>query len=155
MSTHVVKAAEVHHDWYTVDATGKILGRIASDIAYILRGKHKPTFTPSMDVGDYVIVVNAEKIAVTGKRLTEKMYYHHSGYPGGLRSVTLQRLLDTKPERAIEHAVRGMLPNNKIGEAMFRKLRVYAGPDHPHSGQQPVDIAQVLDAGRGTMRTHE
>ena len=155
MGTHVVKLDEIEHRWYTIDVAGKVLGRVASDIAYILRGKHKPNFTPSMDNGDYVVVVNAEKIAVTGNRLTSKMYYRHSGYPGGLRSMNLQRLLETHPERAIEHAVRGMLPQNKLGEAMFKKMRVYAGESHPHVAQQPADIAAVLDAGRGTMRERE
>jgi large subunit ribosomal protein L13 len=108
-----------------------------------------------MDNGDYVIVVNAEKIAVTGDRLTSKMYYRHSGYPGGLRTTSMERMLQTHPERIIEQAVRGMLPQNKLGEAMMRKLRVYAGPDHPHEGQQPTDIAEVLDAGRGTMRARK
>ena len=155
MGTHVVRERELRHNWYTVDAAGQILGRIASDIAYILRGKHKPNFTPFMDNGDYVVVLNAEKIAVTGDRLNSKMYYRHSGYPGGLRTTSLDRMLQTHPERVIEAAVRGMLPKNKLGEAMLKKLRVYAGPDHPHEGQKPVDIAEVLDAGRGTMRAQK
>src|SRR5579864_467251 len=115
MSTHVVKLSEITHNWYTIDAEGKVLGRVASDVAYILRGKHKPNFTPFMDNGDYVIVLNAEKVAGTGTRLTTKKYYRHSGYPGGLREISLQRMLDSHPERVIEHAVRGMLPNNKLG----------------------------------------
>jgi large subunit ribosomal protein L13 len=152
MSTYVVKQHDVVQKWYTVDASGKVLGRLASDIAYILHGKHKPNFSPSIDVGDHVIVVNAEKVAVTGQRLEKKMYYSHSGYPGGLRTTSLQRMLDTHPERVIENAVRGMLPRNKLGDAMLKKLRVYAGPVHPHEGQTPLDMAQVLDAGRGTVR---
>jgi large subunit ribosomal protein L13 len=155
VSTHVVKIDDIDRKWYTIDVDGKVLGRVASDIAYILRGKHKPNFTPFMDNGDYVIVLNAEKIAVTGNRRAEKMYYRHSGYPGGLRSTNMERLLETHPERVIEQAVRGMLPKNKLGEAMFKKMRVYAGPAHPHEGQQPADIAEVLDAGRGTMRAQQ
>jgi large subunit ribosomal protein L13 len=152
MSTHVVKVDDLDRKWYTIDVEGKVLGRAASDIAYILRGKHKPNFTPYLDNGDYVVVLNAEKIAVTGNRRAEKMYYHHSGYPGGLRTTSMERMLQTHPERVIEQAVRGMLPKNRLGDAMLKKLRVYAGPAHPHEGQQPVDIADVLDAGRGTMR---
>src|SRR5581483_7627933 len=155
MGTHVVKESELHHDWYTVDAAGQILGRLASDIAYILRGKHKANFTPFMDNGDYVVVLNAEKIAVTGNRLASKMYYRHSGYPGGLRSTSMERMMQTHPDRVIEHAVRGMLPKNKLGDAMIKKLRVYAGPDHPHEGQRPSDIAEVLDAGRSTFRAQQ
>lgn len=155
MGTHVVTASELRHKWYTIDASGLILGRVASDVAFVLRGKHKPNFTPFMDNGDYVVVVNAEKIAVTGDRLTSKMYYRHSGYPGGLRTTSLERMLETHPERVIEQAVRGMLPKNKLGEAMMRKLRVYTGPNHPHEGQQPTDIAEVLDAGRGTFRRRQ
>ena len=155
MATRVVKEAELQHNWYTIDAAGKVLGRVASDIAYILRGKHKPNFTPSMDNGDYVVVLNAEKIVVTGNRLSSKMYYRHSGYPGGLRTTSLQQMLQTHPERVIEHAVRGMLPSNKLGDAMLKKMRVYTGAEHPHAGQTPVDIVQVLDAGRGTMRAHK
>lgn len=152
MTTHVVRESEIERKWYTIDASGKVLGRLASDVAFILRGKHKPIFSQDIDVGDHVIVVNAEKIAVTGDRLSKKMYYTHSGFPGGLRTTSLQRMLDTHPERVVENAVRGMLPRNKLGEAMSRKLRVYAGPGHPHEGQVPQDIALVLDAGRGTKR---
>ena len=152
MSTHVVKVDDIERKWFTIDASGKVLGRLASDVAYILHGKHKPTFSPHLDVGDHVIVVNADKIAVTGQRLVKKMYYSHSGFPGGLRTTSLQRMMDTHPERVIENAVRGMLPRNKLGEAMFRKLRVYVGPGHPHEGQVPEDIAQVLDMGRAAKR---
>jgi len=155
MLTHVVKLDDIERKWYSVDASGKVLGRLASDIAYILRGKHKVNFTPFMDNGDHVVVVNAEKVAVTGSRLSKKMYYSHSGYPGGLRTTSLQRMLDTHPERVLESAIRGMLPGGKLGDAMFKKLRIYAGPGHPHEGQTPVDIAQVLDAGRATVRTRQ
>jgi len=152
MGTHVVKESDLQHNWYTVDATGKVLGRIASDIAYILHGKHKPEFAPYLDDGDYVIVLNAEKAAVTGNRLTSKMYYRHSGYPGGLTTMSLEQVMQTHPERAIEFAVRGMLPRNKLGEEMIKKLRVYTGAEHPHEGQKPVDISEVLDAGRALKR---
>jgi large subunit ribosomal protein L13 len=152
MSTPVLKESDLEHKWYTVDVEGKVLGRVASDIAYVLRGKHKPNFAPYLDNGDYVIVVNAEKIAVTGNRLSSKMYYRHSGYPGGLRSMSLQQMLQTHPERALEIAVRGMLPKNKLGDQMMRKLRVYAGPGHPHEGQKPVDLLTILDRGRALMR---
>ena len=155
MSTPAVKESEIDRKWYTIDVTGKVLGRAASDIAYILRGKHKPNFTPYLDNGDHVIVLNADKIAVTGKRLSTKMYYRHSGYPGGLRQTTMQRMMDTHPERIIEAAVRGMLPRTKLGDAMLKKLRVYTSATHPHEGQMPVDIAKVLDAGRGTRRVRE
>jgi large subunit ribosomal protein L13 len=155
MSTHVVKLADLNRKWYTIDASGKVLGRLASDVAYILHGKHKPNFQPYLDNGDHVVVINADKIAVTGNRLTKKMYYSHSGFPGGLRTTSMQRMMETHPERVIESAVRGMLPRNKLGDAMLKKLRVYTGSVHPHEGQTPVDIAQVLDAGRGTMRTRE
>lgn len=153
MATHVVKVNEIERKWYTIDASGKVLGRLASDVAFVLRGKHKPIVSPDIDVGDHVIVINAEKIAVTGQRLTKKTYYSHSGFPGGLRATSLQRMLDTHPERVIEAAVRGMLPRNKLGDAMASKLRVYAGDGHPHEGQVPQDIALVLDAGRATRRS--
>ncbi len=155
MATPAVKVDEIERKWYTIDVSGKVLGRAASDIAYILRGKHKPNYTPYLDNGDYVIVVNADKIAVTGNRSTTKKYYHHSGYPGGLRETTMQRMMETHPERVIEAAVRGMLPRTKLGDAMLKKLRVYVGGTHPHEGQQPANIAQVLDAGRGTRRVRD
>jgi large subunit ribosomal protein L13 len=151
-TTPALKVGDIERKWYIIDAEGKVLGRIASDVAYILRGKHKPNFSPYLDNGDHVIVINAEKVAVTGGRVATKMYYRHSGYPGGLRATTMQRMLETHPERVVESAVRGMLPGNKLGAAMLSKLRVYAGPTHPHQGQTPLDITQVLDAGRGTMR---
>lgn len=140
MKTFITKPAEVERKWFVVDAEGKTLGRLASQIATILRGKHKPIYSPSVDCGDYVVVVNAEKIAVTGNRLDDKMYYRHSGYPGGLREVTLRRLLETYPERAIESAVKGMLPRNRLGAQMIKKLKAYAGGQHPHAAQQPEPL---------------
>lgn len=140
MKTYVTKPADVDRSWYIVDAEGQTLGRLASRVAAILRGKHKPTFSPSVDCGDYVIVVNAEKIHVTGNRLDQKVYYRHSGYPGGLTEITLRRQLEKHPTRAVELAVRGMLPKNKLGRKMLRKLKAYAGPDHPHQAQQPEPL---------------
>ena len=123
-----------------VDAAGQTLGRLAARVARILRGKHKPTYSPSVDTGDFVIVVNAEKIHVTGRKLDQKIYYRYSGYPGGLKEITLRNLLQRHPTRVIEHAVRGMLPKNRLGRQMFKKLKVYAGPDHPHAAQQPEQL---------------
>ena len=140
MNTYVTKPAEIERSWYVVDAEGQTLGRLATKIATVLRGKHKPIFSPSVDCGDYVIVVNAEKIAVTGNRLDQKVYYRHSGYPGGLTEITLRRQLEKYPTRVIEAAVRGMLPKNKLGRKMFKKLKAYAGPEHPHHAQQPVTL---------------
>jgi large subunit ribosomal protein L13 len=137
MKTHAVKASEITRKWLLVDATGQTLGRLATELAGILSGKRKPLFSRHLDVGDYVVVVNAEKIVLTGKKVDQKHYYRHSGYPGGFRKVVLRDVLEHHPNRVIEHAVRGMLPRNKLGEAMFQKLKVYAGPDHPHAGQQP------------------
>ena len=139
-NTYVTKPAEVERSWYVVDAEGRTLGRLASEIAQILRGKHKPIYSPSVDCGDYVIVINSEKIHVTGRRLDQKMYYHHSGYIGGLSKITLREQLDRYPTRVIEHAVRGMLPKNSLGRKMFKKLKAYAGPDHPHQAQQPEPL---------------
>ena len=138
MKTFVTKPAEVERSWFVVDAEGQTLGRLATRIASVLRGKHKPIYSPSVDCGDYVIVINAEKITVTGKRLDQKVYYRHSGYPGGLTEITLRRQLETHPQRVIESAVRGMLPKNKLGRKMFKKLKAYAGTEHPHEAQQPV-----------------
>jgi large subunit ribosomal protein L13 len=137
MRTYVTKPEDIERDWYVVDASGQTLGRLASEVAQIIRGKHKPTFSPAADVGDYVIVVNAEKIHVTGRKLDQKMYYRHSGYPGGLKELTLGRMLEEHPARVIELAVKGMLPKNKLGRKMIKKLKVYAGPEHPHQAQQP------------------
>lgn len=137
MKTFSAKPHEVKRDWYVVDADGKVLGRLASEIARRLRGKHKPEYTPHVDTGDYIIVINAEKVKVTGRKEQQKIYYRHSGYPGGLKSITLAKQRAEHPERIIESAVRGMLPKNPLGRAMFRKLKVYAGPQHNHQAQQP------------------
>lgn len=138
MKTYSVKASEIERQWYLVDAEGETLGRLASEIAKILRGKHKPIFTPHLDTGDHVIVVNAEKIHVTGKKLEEKRYYRYSGYPGGLKSIVLGELLEKHPTRVISFAVRGMLPKNRLGRAIIKKLKVYAGSEHPHEAQRPI-----------------
>jgi large subunit ribosomal protein L13 len=137
MKTYVPKAEDVQRKWYVIDATDKTLGRMASQIAAILRGKNKPIFTPHVDTGDYVIVINAEKIKLTGKKLDEKIYYHHSLYPGGLKETPYRKLLATKPELAVEEAVRRMLPKGRLGRQMFTKLKVYAGPNHNHEAQKP------------------
>ena len=128
------------HGWYVVDATGKTLGRLSTEIANRLRGKHKPEFTPHVDAGDYIIVVNAEKIIVTGNKTTDKIYHRHSGYPGGIKSITFDKLIEKAPERVIEKAVKGMMPKNKLSRAMLSKLKVYAGNNHPHSAQQPTPL---------------
>ena len=135
MKTYVVKKADIQAAWHVVDAADRPLGRVATEVASLLRGKHKPTFTPSMNVGDHVIVINAAQVAVTGKKRDNKYYHRHSGYPGGLTSVPLKDMLAKFPERVIEKAVRGMLPKNRVGADQFRNLRVYAGPEHPHAGQ--------------------
>jgi len=140
MKTFAAKAHEVRRDWYLVDATGKTLGRLASEVASRLRGKHKPDFTPNVDTGDYIVVVNAEKIRVTGNKLSDKIYHHHTGYIGNLKSVPLGKLLERAPTRAVERAVKGMLPKNSLGRQMYRKLRVYAGPLHEHTAQQPKPL---------------
>ncbi len=141
MKTYSAKPADIDKKWLLVDAQDVVLGRLASQIAKILRGKHKPIFTPHMDTGDNVIVINAEKIAVTGKKMDQKMYYHHSGYPGGLKERTLRQMLDTYPDRVIRSAVWGMLPHNKLGRKFLKKLKVYAGTEHPHGPQQPKPLA--------------
>ena len=137
MKTFSAKPAEVKRDWYVVDADGKTLGRLSSEIAKRLRGKHKPVYTPHVDTGDYIIVINAEKIHVTGNKEKDKVYYHHTGYVGNLKSVNLNKLRRTFPDRIISTAVKGMLPKNPLGRAMFRKLKVYAGPNHDHQAQEP------------------
>ena len=137
MKTFVPSAQAVERKWYVVDAEGKTLGRMASEIARVLRGKHKPIFTPYLDTGDYVIVVNADKIKVTGKKLKQKIYYHHSGYVGGMKETTLKEMLAKKPERVVELAVRGMLPKGPLGRQMYKTLFVYAGPEHKHAAQKP------------------
>jgi large subunit ribosomal protein L13 len=140
MKTFTATPATIKREWCVVDATDKTLGRLASKLAHRLRGKHKPEFTPNMDTGDHMIVINAEKIKVTGKKLDDKIYHRHTGYIGNLKSISLGKLLDTHPERAIEYAVKGMLPRNPLGRAMYRKLHVYAGPEHPHTAQQPTQL---------------
>jgi len=140
MKTFSAKTGEVSHDWYVVDAAGKTLGRLASEIASRLRGKHKPEYTPHVDTGDYIVVINAEKVHVTGAKTTDKMYHRHTGYPGGLKSMSFEQLIDHAPERVIQGAVKGMLPRNPLGRAMFRKLKVYAGEAHPHAAQQPQTL---------------
>ena len=137
MKTFVTKPAEVERKWLIVDAEGQTLGRLATQIAVLLRGKHKPIYSPSVDCGDYVIVINAEKIAVTGNRLDKKVYYRHSGYPGGLRQINLRDQLERFPTRPVELAVKGMLPKNKLGRKMIKKLKIYAGAEHPHEAQMP------------------
>jgi large subunit ribosomal protein L13 len=138
--TFTSKKEEIKRDWYVVDAEGETLGRLASRIAPILRGKHKPTFTPHLDCGDFVIVINADKVRVTGRKMDQKFYYRHSGYPGGIRRISLRDQLDRYPERVIQSAVRGMLPKNKLGRRMIKKLKVYAGDEHPHQAQQPEPL---------------
>lgn len=137
MKTFVAKPLEVERKWYVVDAAGKPLGRMASEVAKILRGKNKPTYTPSVDTGDFVIVINADKIVLTGNKMNDKMYRHHSGYPGGLKETPYRLLMKKFPERAVEKAVKGMLPHNSLGRQMFSKLKVYAGPNHEHQAQKP------------------
>ncbi len=141
MNTTVsAKPAEVRRDWFVVDAEGKTLGRLASEIARRLKGKHKPIFTPHVDTGDYIVVVNAEKVAVTGNKMKDKMYHHHTGYIGNLKSISLEKQLQKAPERVLETAVRGMLPRNPLGRAMMKKLRIFAGPEHTHQAQQPQPL---------------
>lgn len=137
-TTYMANAQNTTRQWFVVDAEGQTLGRLATEVASILRGKHRPTFTPHFDAGDYVIVVNAGKIELTGKKLDQKMAYHHSGYPGGFRVTPYRTLMAKKPEFVIEKAVKGMLPHNRLGRAMVKKLKVYAGPEHPHQAQQPT-----------------
>lgn len=140
MKTFSARPADIKRDWYVVDASNQVLGRLASEIARRLRGKHKPEYTPHMDTGDYIIVVNAEKIQVTGRKRTDKVYYNHTGYIGHMKSITFEKLLQKAPERIIERAVKGMLPKNPLGRAMFRKLKVYTGPEHKHAAQQPKPL---------------
>jgi large subunit ribosomal protein L13 len=137
VKTFVVKDSEVKRKWFLVDAAGKTLGRLASEIAHILKGKHKPTYSPHLDTGDFVIVVNAEKVRVTGRKMDQKMYYRHSGYMGGLKEISLRDQLQRHPTYALKLAVRGMMPRNRLGRKMLKKLKVYAGPEHPHQAQQP------------------
>jgi large subunit ribosomal protein L13 len=140
VNTYVTKQNDIKRDWYVVDAQGQTLGRLATRIAAVLKGKHKPIYSPSMDTGDYVVVINAEKIVATGRKLDEKLYYRHTGYPGGLRRINLRDQLEKHPERVISAAVRGMLPHNRLGRAMFKKLKVYAGAEHPHAAHKPKTL---------------
>ena len=140
MSSTLAKPQEVERKWYVIDAEGRNLGRMASEVASILRGKKKPTFTPHVDCGDYVIVINAEKVAVTGKKRHDKIYKRHTGYPGGLRECTFEELMEKHPTEAVRHAVKGMMPKGKLGRQMFKKLHVYAGPDHKHEAQKPETL---------------
>jgi large subunit ribosomal protein L13 len=140
MSTRIVTQAQSEKSWYVVDVDGQVLGRTASEVARILRGKHKPIYAPSVDAGDFVVIINAEKVRLTGNKLADKMYHRHSGYPGGLKSINAEKLLASKPEELIKKAIKGMLPKNKLGRQMFKKLKVYAGSDHPHQAQQPKEL---------------
>ncbi len=137
MRTYVPKQNEIEREWLVVDAANQVLGRLATEVAALLRGKHKPQFTPYLDTGDFVVVINAERVRLTGRKHNQKTYHRHSGYPGGLKSETLREMLDKYPERVIKKAVWGMLPKNRLGRKLFRKLKVYAGPEHPHEAQQP------------------
>ncbi|MFW5687987.1 MAG: 50S ribosomal protein L13 [Spirochaetota bacterium] len=140
MKTIFAKAKDVERSWYVIDAENAVLGKLAVKAATVLRGKHKPEFAPNQEVGDYVIVVNAEKVRVTGSKPIQKMYYHHTGYPGALRSRTFQEMIEHKPEHVIEHAIRGMLPKNRLGRKLFTNVKVYRGPDHPHAAQKPEPL---------------
>jgi large subunit ribosomal protein L13 len=138
MKTFSAKSHEVERKWYVLDAENKVLGRVATEVASRLRGKHKAEFTPHADTGDFIVVINADKLVVTGRKATQKIYYRHSGYPGGLKETTFEKLIQKSPEQVLELAVKGMLPKNPLGRAMFKKLKVYAGTDHPHAAQQPI-----------------
>lgn len=140
MKTYSAKPETVTRDWFVVDAEGKTLGRMATEIARRLRGKHKPEYTPHVDTGDYIVVINAEKVHVTGKKASDKIYYHHTGFIGGIKSISFEKLIEKAPERTIQSAVKGMLPRGPLGRAMFRKLKVYAGSEHPHTAQQPQEL---------------
>lgn len=140
MKTYSAKLNEIDRQWYIVDAKGKTLGRMASEIARILRGKHKPIYTPHLDTGDFVIVINAREVKLTGNKIDKKIYYHHSGYVGGLKSTPYRNLMEKRPEFVIQKAVKGMLPHNRLGRAMLKKLKVYAGPEHPHQAQKPKEL---------------
>jgi large subunit ribosomal protein L13 len=137
LKTFTAKPEDIHRKWYLVDAEGKVLGRLANQVAQILRGKHKPIYSPHLDVGDHVVIINADKIRVTGRKAQQKRYYRYTGYPGGLRSVEYSKLLRERPERILEHAIRGMLPHNRLGRRMFKKLKIYAGGEHSHQAQKP------------------
>lgn len=140
MSTQVAKESDIKRAWFVVDLEGKVLGRAATEIARVLRGKHKAIYTPSVDTGDFVVIVNADKVRLTGTKMADKVYYSHTGFPGGIRSITAEKLVAKKPEDLIKKAVKGMLPKNKLGRQMFRKMKVYAGVEHPHAAQQPKEL---------------
>ncbi|MEZ5530284.1 MAG: 50S ribosomal protein L13 [Porticoccaceae bacterium] len=140
MKTFIAKPETVQRDWFVVDAAGKTLGRLAAEVASRLRGKHKPEYTPHVDTGDYIVVVNAEQVRVTGNKAKDKIYHSHTGYPGGLKSISFEKLIDKAPERTIQNAVKGMLPKGPLGRAMFKKLKVYPGAEHPHTAQQPQEL---------------
>lgn len=142
LKTYSAKPCEVERKWYIFDAEGQTLGRLASNVANILRGKHKPEYTPHVDTGDFVVIINADKISVSGKKFTDKMYHHHTGFPGGLRSISFKDLMKKHPTRAIEKAVKGMLPHNTLGAEQLKKLKIYAGSEHPHAAQQPIEYNQ-------------
>ena len=142
MKTYSTKAADIKREWHVIDASGQVLGRLATQVAHWLMGKHKPMFTPNLDTGDYVIVINADKVQVTGNKAKQKVYYRHSGYPGGLKSITFEKMMQTHPTRVIEHAVKGMLPRNRLGAKMMKKLRVYAGDAHPHLAQIKTSLVK-------------
>lgn len=146
MKTYTPKASEIERSWHIVDAEGMVLGRMSTEVARILRGKHKPTFTPNMDTGDHVIIVNADKVVLTSDKANKKRVYRHSGYPGGIKSASYQELLDKKPAEAVRQTVRGMLPKNRLGRQMLTKLKVYAGPEHPHGAQKPAEL--VIERAR-------
>jgi large subunit ribosomal protein L13 len=140
MKTYQAKKEEIEHQWYLVNAEGKVLGRLSTELAKILKGKNKPTYTPHLDTGDFVIVVNAGKVTLTGKKMKDKIYYHHTGYPGGIKEMTAEKLLSKKPTEMIRTAVKGMLPKNSLGRQMLRKLKIYAGSNHPHEAQKPIPL---------------
>ena len=140
MKTYQAKKEELEHKWYLVNANGKVLGRLATELVNILRGKNKPIYTPHLDTGDFVVVVNAGKVTLTGKKMKDKIYYHHTGYPGGIKEINAEKLLAKKPTEMIRMAVRGMLPKNSLGRQVIRKLKIYAGPDHPHEAQKPIPL---------------
>ena len=140
MKTFSAKKEDIRPKWHMIDANGEILGRLAVTVAKVIRGKHKPTFTPHVDTGDFVIIINAHKVRLTGKKMKDKMYYRHTGYPGGIRSISAEKLLQKKPEEVLRKAIRGMLPKNSLGRHILKKAKIYASADHPHSAQQPVDL---------------
>jgi len=155
MKTYSTKASDIKRDWHVIDASGRTLGRLATEAAHLLRGKHKPMYAPHLDTGDYVIVVNAAKVRVTGNKAGQKVYFRHSGYPGGLKEMTFEKLIAAHPERIIKHAVRGMLPKNPLGRAMFRKLKVYEGPTHTHHAQIKTSQASRVKRQESRVKSQE